>query len=166
MNQSIFAADFLDLLETGEEPPSLSEAEWGGEWKVVSLDPHCHLVLRSWEEPGKDRPAAIFTERSFALQCAAVLPLEARPRLFLIQTVEPPANHLVLVRDTYDTEARVEGRPIGEVQPLTEDQVLALHLAGCFARSPLALALLLEAAGPTAIRLAGEILYRRLGGGQ
>ena len=71
------------------------------------------------------------------------------------------------MRDTYDTEARAEGRPIGEVhQPFSENQVLALHLAGCFARSPLALALLLEAAGPTAIRLAGEILYRRLGGGR
>jgi hypothetical protein len=166
MNQSIFAADFLDLLETGEEPPSLSEAEWSGEWKVVSLDRDRHLVLRSWEEPGKDRPAAVFTERPIALQCAAVLPLEARPRLVLIQTVAPPANHLVLVRDTYDTEARAEGRPIGEAQAFSENQVLALHLAGCFARSPLALALLLEAAGPTAIRLAGEILYRRLGGGQ
>jgi len=71
MNRSIFAADFLDLLETGEEPPSLSEAEWSGEWKVVSLDPDRHLVLRSWEEPAKDRPAAVFTERPIALQCAA-----------------------------------------------------------------------------------------------
>ncbi|HVF61803.1 MAG TPA: hypothetical protein VNJ70_18500 [Thermoanaerobaculia bacterium] len=164
MDKSIFAADFLDLLETGEDPPSMSEAEWGGEWKVVSLDRDRHLVLRSWEEPARDRPAAIFTERPIALQCAAVLPLEARPRLVLIQTVAP-ANHLVLVRDTYDTETRAEGRPIGEVQAFSENQVLALHLAGCFARSPLALALLLEAAGPTAIRLVGEILYRRLGGG-
>ena len=164
MNGSIFTADFLDLLETAAEPPSLSEAEWGGEWKVVSLDSDQHLVLRSWEEPGRDRPAAIFTERPIALQCAAVLPLEARPRLVLIQTVEPAASHLVLVRDTYDTEARAEGRPLGELQEFNENQVLALHLAGCFARSPLALALLLEAAGPTAIRLVGEILYRRLGG--
>ena len=164
MRQSIFAADFLDLLEASEEPPSLSEAEWSGEWKVVSLDRDRHLVLRSWEDPARDRPAAIFIERPIALQCAAVLPLEARPRLFLIQTVEPPANHLILVRDTYLTEAPRDARPIGEVQTFSENQVLALHLAGCFARSPLALALLLEAAGPTAIRLAGEILYRRLGG--
>jgi hypothetical protein len=164
MSPSIFAADFLDLLETAAEPPSMSEAEWGGEWKVVSLAPDQHLVLRSWEEPGKDRPAAIFTERPIALQCAAVLPLEARPRLALIQAVEPPANRLVLLRDTYDTEVPAEGRPVGEVGEFSENQALALHLAGCFARSPLALALLLEAAGPTAIRLVGEILYRRLGG--
>lgn len=43
-----------------------------------------------------------------------------------------------------------------------DNQALALHLAGSFARSPHALALVLEAAGPTAIRLVGELLHRRM----
>lgn len=162
---NVFSRDFLELLAERDEPASLYEVEWAGEWKVVSPEPARHLVLRSWEDPARDQPTAILEERPTALLCAAVLPLEARPRLYLLQPVEPRGRYGVLVRDTYNAEAESESRPIGEVRQFSENQVLALHLAGCFARAPHALALLLEAAGPTAIRLAGDILARRLAAG-
>ncbi|MGH9361074.1 MAG: hypothetical protein ACRD2T_04100 [Thermoanaerobaculia bacterium] len=157
---TVFTADFLDRLEKSDEPGSVGEAEWSGDWKVVSLAPDRHLVLRGWQEPANDQPAAILTERSAALLCAAVLPLEARPRLFIVRPVRAEGRYDVLVQDSYDPARPCQ--PIGEVRDFSEAQALALHLAGCFARSPHALALLLEAAGPTAIQMAGEILHRRL----
>jgi hypothetical protein len=98
-----------------------------------------------------------------ALLCAAVLPLEARPSLFLV--TRPTAErdeYAVLVRDTYGGASGAGDEPVGQVKELSDHQLFALHLAGCLARSPHSLALLLEAAGPTALRLAGEILHRRL----
>ncbi|HEX5759949.1 MAG TPA: hypothetical protein VF121_12225 [Thermoanaerobaculia bacterium] len=159
--QTVFVPDFLDRLQQTDDPASAHEAQWTGDWKVVSLADDQHLVLRSWEEAGTARPAAIFRERQVALLCAAVLPVDARPTLFLVRPVSAEAGYAVLVRDTYGAEAS-ESDPVGEVFDLGDNQALALHLAGSFARSPYALALVLEAAGPTAIRLVGELLHRQM----
>jgi hypothetical protein len=156
--------DFLARLEELDEPGSNYEAEWSGEWRVVSTAPDHHLVLRSWEGPDKAAGAvAVFSERSTALLCAAVLPLDARPSLFALgRPADPPWELAILVRDTYGEGPAHDLEPIGQARRFSESQLYALHLAGCFARSPRALALLLEAAGPTAVRLVGELLHRHL----
>ena len=163
-SRSIFHPAFLDWLEREDDPPSRPEAEWSGDWKVFSMAPDRHLVLRGWEDPGEDAPTAIFCERSVALLCAAVLPLEARPTLFVLRRPEAaPGDYAILTRDSYGPEAESAAEPVGEVRSFSDAQLFALHLAAGLTRSPYALALVLEAAGPAAIRLAGEILHRRLG---
>jgi hypothetical protein len=163
MKPNVWNPDFLEWLEQADEPESNTEAEWAGEWKVVSFAEDRHLVLRGWEDPTQDHPLGIFQDRSVALLCAAVLPLEARPTLFIVSRPDPPrGGRAVLVRDTYQPGGGIDAEPVGEVRELSEHQLFALHLAACLARSPCSLALLLEAAGPTAIRLVGEILHRRL----
>lgn len=163
-SETVFAPSFLDGLRAAEDPPSAAEAEWAGDWKVVSLAEDRHLVLRDWQEPGRDAALGVFVERPAALLCAAVLPLEARPALFVVtRPVGDTGEYGILVRDTYAPSPAASEGPIGEVKELSEHQLFALHLAACLARSPHSLALLLEAAGPTAMRLVGEILARRLG---
>ncbi len=161
--RTVFAPQFLDWLEMADEPASAAEAEWAGEWKVYSFAEDRHLVLRGWQEASHDAALGVFVERSLALLCAAVLPLEARPTLFVVSPPDAEPGELgILVRDTYGHGSAPAG-PVGQVRELSDHQLFALHLAGCLARSPSSLALLLEAAGPTALRLVGEILSRRLG---
>lgn len=74
-----------------------------------------------------------------------------------------PGEYAILARDGYGPEPERAAEPVGEVRSFSESQLFALHLAAGLTRSPYALALVLEAAGPTAIRLVGEILHRRLG---
>ncbi|MGH7320433.1 MAG: hypothetical protein ACRELA_12515 [Candidatus Rokuibacteriota bacterium] len=161
---SAFDPEFLARLEQLDEPGSSSEAEWSGEWRVFSAAPDHHLVVRGWEHPLEgDDPVAVFADRATALLCAAILPLDARPSLFaLSRPADPPWELAILVRDTYGEASAREIEPIGQARCFSQSQLYALHLAGCFARSPRALALLLEAAGPTAVRLVGEILHRHL----
>ena len=162
--RSIFHPAFLEWLEEHDEPPSAPEAEYAGDWKVFSLAPDRHLVLRGWEDPTADPPTAIFADRSVALLCAAVLPLDARPTLFVLRRPEPPpGDYAILARDSYRSESESGAEPVGQVRSFSESQLFALHLAGGLTRSPHSLALVLEAAGPTAMSLVGEILHRRLG---
>jgi hypothetical protein len=51
---------------------------------------------------------------------------------------------------------------VAELAGVGEEAVAAAHVAGCLARSPWALALLFEAAGPAVQREVGGILFRRM----
>ena len=43
---NVFAHSFLDWLRTADDPPSGSEAQRAGDWKVMSLAEDRHLVVR------------------------------------------------------------------------------------------------------------------------
>lgn len=102
---SVWGAGFLRWLDEADDPPTNTEAEWAGEWKVVSFAEDRHLVLRGWEDPTQDEALGSFLDRSVALLCAAVLPIEARPTLFAHRTLWPSSSK-PLVRPPFAWWAR------------------------------------------------------------
>jgi hypothetical protein len=156
---SVFTTAYLARLREREESLTAGEAEYAGPWKCepVPGKPGTVAVLRSWESLDRgDAPEAVFWHEETALLFAVVLPLVAREPLF----------HLG------DSEES-EGYPVGAVYGEQGEQVAgwlrrydsrlidALHLAEALARSPGALADLLDAAGPGAKEAVGRILARR-----
>ncbi len=161
--KNAFDPHFLGGLESHDDPPGALEAEMDGEW-FIEVDPAGgYALFRSWQSRVEGhRPVALFTRLEDALLAAAVRPAAGRDPLF-VQDTEPTGDGYFLVRALLDPL-----RPPAVVGGLShrEDSMLgALNLAAWLARHPLALALILEAGGPTVIQMTGEILHFRLAKG-
>lgn len=153
-----FEPDFLrDLAQRGEVPTA-PDAEMQGPWKVSPMSGKRFGVFRDWEEEGTgDEPEAVFEHREHALLAAAVLPSTGREPLFDLDSEREPEGYAVdaVWGDRWVTT-------VGRLRCFHQDVTQALHVAESLIRSPVALANLLEAAGPSALELVGRILRRRL----
>lgn len=165
-----FEPDFLrDLAQRGEVSTA-PDAEMQGPWKVSPMPGKRFGVFRDWEDPGEggngaaegdvaqgDVPEAVFEHREHALLAAAVLPSTGREPLFDLDSEREPEGYAIdsVWGDRWVTT-------VGRLRCFHPDVVEALHVVESVVRSPVALANLLEAAGPSALELAGRILRRRL----
>lgn len=172
VSRSIFTPEFLLRLHRQDEPPTAGEAELVGPWRVVPLSGGGHGVWRSGEAPdsgcgdgeitaaGEARPApgrrppwGRFASRQAALLTAAALPGLGRRPIFRVTPETAAEGGYGLLR---------EGVEVGVVRHFLEDLAPAVEALEATVRSPPALALLLAAAGPTALELAGRELARLL----
>ncbi len=150
-----FDESFLADLDRADEPVSAAEAETAGPWHVEDLS---HRGVERWgvfrSAAGSRRggyPVAMFGRRELALLAVAVLPATGRD--FLLRLDSEESNEGFALRGP---NGEIEGHLRHFDQPLEE----ALHVAAFLTRSPANLALLLEAAGSTALRDAGSLLRR------
>lgn len=148
---NVFTADYLDALSAQDEPAG-AEGELAGPWKVALNGSGRWSVVPLWE--GAERgtgPRVVAPDKETALLFAATLPGVGRPRLFRR-----------LGRTGADERVEEEVQVSVELEGLGEEALAAAHVSACLARSPWALAMVLEAAGPAVQRMVGEILYQRL----
>jgi len=130
-----------------------------GPWRTAPVPgrPGWVGVLRAWEDlEAGDVPRVVFDQEEDAQLCAVALPLLGRE----------PLDHL-------GSEAGTQGYPViaidcecgprehGTFALYEPEVVTALHLLQGVARSPAALAGLIEAAGPGAFAQVGRILAQR-----
>lgn len=150
--ENVFTAEYLQALSCQDEPAGAGEGELAGPWQVVEGRPGTWEVVRLWESSAVGLPRISATDQETALLFAATLPAVGRAPLFrALDTGEIGKLRL-----------ESEGRAAAELAGVGEEAMTAAHVAGCLARSPWALALLMEAAGPAVQREVGEILFRRM----
>jgi hypothetical protein len=157
---SIFSADFLARLHDRNEVPTASEADLSGPWHTEPVPgrPGSTAVLRAWESlDDGDRPRAVFDEEELAGLCAVALPLLGREPLFHLCTEPGPRGYPLVALD--GERGPAEHGVLALFEP---ELATALHLLQGLARSPAALAGLIEAAGPGALAQVGRILARQL----
>lgn len=151
MQGSVFTADYLEALSAQDESAG-AEGELAGPWKVASASSGRWNVVPLWEGTTKGSgPRVVAPDKETALLFAATLPGVGRPRLFRRLG---PVEHGARVED--------DGPVFVELEGLGEEALTAAHVSACLARSPWALAMVLEAAGPAVQRMVGEILFERL----
>lgn len=145
-----FRSDYLDLLHRQDEVFFSAEGESSGPW-VVRTEENGHALYRLWEsrEHG-DRPEAVFRHRDVALLFLAVWPAVGREPVF--QAGERTAEGYEIL-----------GGPavVGHLRAFSDELLQAARIAGLIVRSPVALAALVEAAGPVVQEKVGQILGRR-----
>lgn len=154
-----FNAEFLARLRRRSEPHTSADADLSGPWRLETSGGRV-AVLRAWESlAAGDRPEAVLVRPETALLVAVALPTLGREPLFLL-----------------GEDARSEGFPleslfgeqgvqeVGWLRLYNPDLARILHVLESVVRSPVALASLLEAAGPLAIERVGDLLGRRLAG--
>lgn len=155
-----FHPGFLSHLTLRGEVSTAPEAELAGPWEVRPIAAGFG-VFRQWEEPepggAGDEPEAVFEHREHALLLASVLAGTGREPLFELRTADEPEGYAV---ESVWGDRWVA--TVGRLRRFQPDLVDALHVAEALVRSPTALAHLLEAAGPTALELAGRVLCHRL----
>jgi hypothetical protein len=156
-----FDRAFLDVLDPEDDPVTATEAAAEGPWTVVRVaapkipfaepnGPEPWAVVREGEPPDAD-PAATFVHLHPARLAAAAVPIAARD----------PAYRLGREQDPRGFALRQDGRVVGHLPWHHQELVAALNHLDALARSPRALAAVLEAAGATALARVGALLARR-----
>ena len=149
----VFPEEALERLRRADEPPTAAEAELSGPWRVRELPAGGDFgVFRRGDEEAGDPPLARFGGRHLALLAAAALPGLGRATGFRVGPEAGEAGYPLLR----------EGIEVGALGVFLADLAPALDALEALLRSPPALALLLEAAGPTALERAGRELGLRL----
>jgi hypothetical protein len=160
-----FAGEFLEQFRRRPEAATAAEAELAGPWEVSEVTGGWG-VFRVGEAPGsslgrspgpEDEPEAVFEHREHALLLVAVLAAVGREPLFHLDPTERAEGYSL---ETVWGDAWV--RSVGRLRRFQPEIAEALHVAESLVRSPAALASLLEAAGATALEIAGTQLRRRL----
>ena len=146
-----FSEMFLRLSEEADES-GVSE-ELAGPWKVVETGEGFSL-FEMWQDPAensRDAPFGVFADRSTALKFAAALSATSREPWYRQSQMGEEGRFLIL-----SSSGMVEGWT-----ELFHARLLELaHMADFCARSPYALAAIVQAAGGATLRKAGEILLR------
>jgi hypothetical protein len=145
-----FRSDYLGFLHRQDEAFFSAEGENAGPW-MLRAEENGHALYRQWEarEHG-DRPEAVFRHRDVALLFLAVWPAVGRDPVFRAGE-RTPEGHEIL------------GGPavVGHLRAFSDELLQAARIAAAIIRSPLALAALVEAAGPVVQEKVGQILGRR-----
>jgi hypothetical protein len=151
-----FRRRFLRRFDERDEPVTALEADMAGPWSVEPLPGEGFGLFRAGEHPSRGfGPTAVFPDRSLALLAAAILPGTGRePLLSLHGNPDPVSGRYSLQLD--------DGTTVGHSEHFEEALVDALNVAVGLVRSPLSLALRLEAAGSTAAARCGAILEERI----
>ena len=153
MEPNAFAPEFLDHCAQHDEPATGLEASTSGPWRVVALRRGRWGVLQD----GDTAPHAVFNDRELALLAAAILPATGRDvRLVLSDETEAQGFPVSALASGTKPET------VGWLVTFDPETLVCLHCSLHLALSPSSLALLLEAAGSTALRRAGVILADRL----
>lgn len=156
-SRNAFRSSFLSRIAERDEPYTAGEADMAGPWHVEELASAEGILFglyRLGESHARGfQPTAVFRDRSLALLSAAVLPGTGREAAFRLQKKAGPEGFLV--------ETGNGAEPVGHLALFDESLVDALHVVESLTRSPMALANLLEAAGPLALEHAGVILEER-----
>ena len=154
-----FSPTYLARLRERDDSLTAAEAELAGPWKIEPVPgrPGAVAILRVWEDLAiGDPPVAVLWHLETARLLSVLLPAIDREPLFYLEE-----------------EAAAEGFPLVAVYGEQGPQVAGwldryesrwaegLHLLEAIIRSPLALATLLEAAGPGAEEQVGRIRARR-----
>lgn len=149
---NVFTADYLEALSAQDESAG-AEGELAGPWKVAESGSGRWSVVPVWDEGVTKAagPRVVAPDKETALLFAATLPGVGRPRLFR-----------KLGRLERGERVDEESQVLVELEGLGEEALTAAHVSACLTRSPWALAMVLEAAGPAVQRMVGEILYQRL----
>jgi hypothetical protein len=152
---SAFRPDYLTRLQEAEEPVTAAEAELSGPWKV---EHHARgwALYRTWEDPVRHRPQAVFRHRWRAELLAATLPLLARGPY--LESGEEGEEGGVPLREAGLGQGGGTQAAIGWLEPSSGEILALLEAAEILLRSGPGLALLLLAAGPLVIRQVGEVL--------
>jgi hypothetical protein len=154
-----FSPTYLAHLREQEEVLTAAEAELAGPWKEEPVrDKHGAVaVLRVWEDlDAGDRPVAVWWHPETARLWTILLPALGREPLFHLAEGETPDGYPVVA--VYGEQGPQVAGWLDRYEPRW---VEALHLMEALIRSPLALATLLEAAGPGAEEQVGKIRARR-----
>ena len=156
---SIFSPEFLAHLDERDEVPASFESDRSGPWKTEAMPgrPGWVGVLRAWEDPALgDVPRAVFQQEEDARLCAVALPLLGRDEPDYLEETAGEQGYPVVAID-----AERGPQVCGALAQYEPELVTALHLLQRLVRSPVALAGVMEAAGPGALAQAGRILARR-----
>ena len=150
--RNAFSDEYLAAMRERDEPSTAHEAETSGPFTLVEQNGMLAL-FHAWESPERgDLPLAVFHHRETALLFQAIWPAAGRSRLFRLR--QAPDIH------GYGLEQ--EGQLVGSLLNFNPDIVSGGHFVSHLARTPLNLAMLVEAAGPTAQRHLGRLLADRL----
>jgi hypothetical protein len=156
---SIFSPEFRAHLDERDEVSSSFASDRSGPWKTEPLPgrPGWAGVFRVWEDPALgDVPRAVFEQEEDARLCAVALPLLGREEpAWLGETVGEGGFPLTVI------DAERGPRVCGALAEYDPELAAGLHLLQGLVRSPVALAGVMEAAGPGALAQAGRILARR-----
>ena len=151
-----FTKDYLAAVQERDDPSTSREADTSGPFKLVEQNGMLALY-REWESSaGGDLPLALFHHRETALLFQAIWPALGRTDLVRLRP-EPSAQGFQL---------EMEGQIVGSLRSFDHEAVLGAHFLSYLARTPQSLALLVEAAGPTAQKHAGRLLGARVLGGK
>jgi hypothetical protein len=147
-----FSPEYLERLREGSETFGSGESEAAGPWELRHQD-GAYPLFRAWEgfEHG-DPPEAVFQLREAGLLFFAVRPATGRDPLF--SAPDPATEQGFAVESS--------GQVVGHLRFFNPDWLHAAHAAAVLARSPLAIAALLEAGGPDLQEQVGRILGRNL----
>ena len=152
-SRNAFRRSFLRRIAGHDEPPTAGEADVAGPWHVEELPGGLFGLYRLGESHARGfQPTAVFRDRPLALLAAAVLPGTGREAAFRLQKEAGPEGFI---------ETGYCDEPVGHLALFDESLIDALHVVESLTRSPMALANLLEAAGPLALEHAGVILEER-----
>lgn len=154
-----FASEFLSRFHRHDEPESSAEADSAGPWRAMPSATadgrEAYGVWRVGERPEwGDPPAALLRDRELALLAAAVRPLVGRE----------PFYGLGLERESAGFPLLRQGEAVGWIDLFDEDWAFGINLLERLARSPQALASILEAAGPLALERVGRLLTEQVAG--
>lgn len=143
-----FSDRYLDALRERDDVPSALEATSAGPHKLLQLA-EGFGIFRMWESPEKGhKPLAVFRERGVALRFLAVWSLIGREPVFKAPGQAGPRG----------VPVESGGETMGHLQTFNDELLFAAHVVDSILRSPAALAVLFEAAGPLAQEIAGQIL--------
>lgn len=143
---------YLQTLRERDEVPTGLEAVSAGPFKLLEVE-EGHGLFRLWESPEKGhRPLAVFVDRATALRFMVVWSVIGREPTY--RAPHPPEPRGVRVES--------HGEVVGHLEVFNEELLFAAHTVDCILRSPAALAALLEAAGPLAQELVGQILAQNV----
>jgi hypothetical protein len=157
--ENAFAPAYLARLREQDETLTAAEAEMAGPWKrePVPGKPGAVAVLREWEDlDAGDRPVAVWWHEETARLLSILLPALDREPFFYIEEGETPDGYPVL--SVYGEQGPQVAGWLDRYEPRWAE---GLHLLEAIVRSPLALATLLEVAGPGAEEQVGRIRVRR-----
>jgi hypothetical protein len=157
-----FTPAFLDHLDPEDDPPTATEAEAEGPWTVVRVTapkipfaepngPEPWAVVREGDRPEDEPPAATFVHLHPARLATAAVPIAARDAAYRLDREADPRGFAL----------RQDGRVVGHLSWHHQELVAALNHLDALARSPRALAAVLEAAGASALARVGALLARR-----
>ncbi|HSS48999.1 MAG TPA: hypothetical protein VLX28_08630 [Thermoanaerobaculia bacterium] len=149
-SKNAFSEEFLTRLDTLDEIGSALEAELAGPWKVLATEEGFGLY-EPWQDT-EDSPIAVFTDKATALKFSAALSAASREPLFSQEAEPDPEGRFTVVS--------FQGRQEGWISHFQVRAVDLAHMADFCARSPVALAAILLAAGEATLRKAGEILLK------
>jgi hypothetical protein len=152
-----FSPAYLAHLREQDDSLTAAEAELAGPWKIapVAGKPGAVAVLRQWEEVDGDAPVAVLWQEETARLLSVLLPVIDREPLFYIEEGAASEGYPLVV--VYGGQGPQVAGWLDRCEPRWAE---GLHLLEAVVRSPLALATLLEAAGPGAEEQVGRIRAR------